>query len=67
MARKVWVAILGFGLLLFVLVDVALAWSAATHYFKNAVWGLLVFLFLTWDVYIALRKRIDSKPGGRAM
>jgi hypothetical protein len=66
MSRKVWIGILGFGLLLFVLLDLGLIWylvnskSGARGYFS-----LLIPIFATWQVYIALKRRIDLKPEKR--
>jgi hypothetical protein len=66
MARKVWIGILGFGLFLFVMLDLGLVWYLVDS--KPGVRGygaLLIPIFATWQVYIALKKRIDSKPEDR--
>jgi hypothetical protein len=66
MGRKIWIGILGFGLLLFVLLDMGLVWYLVTSK-SNArgYGGLLIPIFATWQAYLALKKRIDSKPEGR--
>jgi hypothetical protein len=66
MARKAWIAILGFGLLLFILLDAAMAWFALTRD-RKAVGALLVCGFATWQAYLALRKRIGSTPDKHAL
>jgi|GEM_PF-5833885 hypothetical protein len=66
MARKVWIVVLGFGLLLFVLLDLGLIWYLVNS--KSGVRGygaLLIPIFATWQVYLALKRRIDSKPEKR--
>jgi hypothetical protein len=66
MGRTVWIGILGFGLLLFVLLDVGLIWYVVTS--KSGVRGygaLLIPLFATWQAYLALKRRIDSEPETR--
>jgi hypothetical protein len=63
MARKVWIGILGFGLFLFVLLDLGLVWYLITSKSSARGYGsLLITIFATWYVYIALKRRIDSKP-----
>jgi hypothetical protein len=63
MGRKAWIGILGFGLLLFVLLDLALLWYLVHSNGTARRYGsLLIPIFATWQVYIALKRRIDSKP-----
>jgi hypothetical protein len=64
MTRKIWIAILGFGLVLFILLDAAMLWYAVASY-KRAFGALPVLIFATWQVYVALKRRIDSKPKKR--
>jgi len=61
MARRIWIAILGFGLFLFILLDAFMLWYAVAMNKRGFV-GLALFMFQTWDVYCALRNRIDSEP-----
>jgi hypothetical protein len=66
MGRKVWIGILGFGLFLFVLLDLGLIWYLIDS--KSGVRGygsLPIPIFATWQVYLALKRRIDSKPEKR--
>ena len=60
MARRIWIVVLGFGLFLFILLDLAMLWYAVTRD-KRGYGALPIPIFATWQVYIALRKRIDSK------
>jgi len=63
MARKAWIGILGFGLFLFVSLDIGLIWYLVVP--KSGVRGygsLLIPIFVTGQAYLALKKRIDSKP-----
>jgi hypothetical protein len=53
MARRTWIAVLGFALFLFVLVDAFMLWYAVE------------VAISTWDVYRTLRKRIDSESKKR--
>jgi hypothetical protein len=63
MARRAWIAILGFGLVLFLLVDAFLLWyEVEVARNMRGFLGLAFFMALTWDVYRALRRRIDSEP-----
>jgi polyferredoxin len=62
MARKAWIAVLGFGLLLFVLLDLLFVLLVVTHQMKPSTLGVLLPLgFATWSVYLAMRKRIESE------
>jgi hypothetical protein len=61
MARRIWIAILGFGLVLFILLDAAMLWYAMASN-KRGFGALAVLIFSTWQVYLAMRKRIDSEP-----
>ena len=61
MARRIWIAILGFGLFLFLLLDAAMLWYAIETN-KRAFGALAVLVFGTWQVYLAMRKRIDFGP-----
>jgi hypothetical protein len=66
MARKAWIGILGFGLFLFVLLDSGLIWYMVDH--KSGARGcgsLLIPIYCTWQVYLAMKKRIDSEPEKR--
>jgi hypothetical protein len=66
MGRTVWIGILGFGLFLFVLLDLGLVWYLVTSRSGARGYGaLLIPIFATWQVYIALKRRIDSKPEKR--
>jgi uncharacterized membrane protein YhhN len=68
MARRAWIAILSFGLFLFIVLTAFMVWYAATSKgFWAALGALLWFGFLTWDVYLALRRRILSKPDKQAL
>jgi hypothetical protein len=63
MARRAWIFILGFGLFLFVSIDLCVLVCVLTGYWKpDKLGGLLVFGFATWQVYLALKKRIDFTP-----
>ncbi len=63
MARRVWIAILGFGLLLFVLLDVTVLYEALNSARKVRDFGFFSGLvFVTWQVYLALKRRIDERP-----
>jgi hypothetical protein len=63
MGRTVWIGILGFGLLLFVLLDLVLIWSlVASRSGPRGYGGIPVLILATWQAYIALKRRIDSKP-----
>jgi ABC-type uncharacterized transport system permease subunit len=64
MARRIWIATLGFGLVLFLLLDAAMLWYAVASN-KRGFGALVVLIFGTWQVYLALRKRIDSEPTKR--
>jgi hypothetical protein len=66
MARKMWIAILGFGLFLFLSLDAAMVWFVVNGVAKHhgvwaGIWALIGLGFLTEDVYLALRRRIDGK------
>lgn len=64
MARKVWIAIDGFGLFLFLLFDVWIVWYATTPQWKPTRLGTLLPVgFITWRIYLTLLERIKSKPG----
>ena len=66
MARTVWIGILTFGLFLFVSLDLFLLWYLVTSKSGAQKYGGLLFVILsTWQVYVALKKRIDSKPNTR--
>jgi hypothetical protein len=61
MARKVWIVVLGFGLLLFVLLDIGLIWYLVST--KSGVRGygsLPIPIVATWSAYLALKRRINS-------
>jgi hypothetical protein len=65
MARIVWIGILGFGLLLFILLDAFMAWfvlygNPKHHVSWAGVSALIGVALLTEDVYLALRRRIDG-------
>jgi hypothetical protein len=63
MARRIWIAMFGFGLFVFILVDAFLLWyDFAVARNVRGFMGLALFMALTWDVYRALQKRIDSEP-----
>jgi len=63
MGRTIWIGILGFGLLLFVLLDLGLLWYLINSKSGARGYGsLLIPIFATWYVYVALKRRIDSKP-----
>ncbi|MGD0547435.1 MAG: hypothetical protein ABR991_06355 [Terracidiphilus sp.] len=64
MARKVWIALLGFGLLLFIVLDLLFALLIVTDLTKPSKWWFLLLwgCLMTWDIYRVLRKRIKSKP-----
>lgn len=62
MSRKIWIAVLGFGFVLFLLLDLVMLWYAMTHAARRNTYGaVLILLFGSWQVYLALRRRIDSK------
>jgi heme A synthase len=62
-ARKIWIGILGFGIFLFVLLDIFLGWYLVTSKSSAREYGeLLIPILLTWRAYVALKRRIDSKP-----
>ena len=64
MSRKVWIAILSVGLLLFVLLDVVVLIDALNSNEKFRMFGFLSgLLAASLLVYRALRRRIDQKPG----
>ena len=66
MARRIWIAILGFGLFLFLLVDTFMLWYAVEVARNVRGFGVLaLFMVLTWDVYLAMRKRVVSEPKKR--
>ena len=66
MGRTIWIGILGFGLLLFVLLDLGLLWYLINSKSGARGYGsLLIPIFATWYVYVALKRRIDSKPEKR--
>jgi hypothetical protein len=63
MARKAWIGILGFGLFLFVLLDLFLIWYLVNSKSGARGYGsLLTLIVATWSVYLALKRRIDSEP-----
>jgi hypothetical protein len=63
MARNVWIGILGFGLVLFILLDLAVLWYLVNTKATARGYGSLLFPILaTWSAYRALKQRIDSKP-----
>jgi hypothetical protein len=63
MARVAWIGILGFGLFLFVLLDLALVWYVIHSKLGARGYGsLLIPIFATWQAYLALKRRIDSEP-----
>jgi hypothetical protein len=63
MARRAWIALLGFGLFLFVSIDLCVLACVLTGYWKpDKLGGLLIFGIATWQVYVALKKRMDSTP-----
>jgi hypothetical protein len=68
MARNAWIGILSFGLFLFILFTGLMVWYAAT---TKGLWlalaALLWFGLLTWDTYVALRRRIRSGPDKKAL
>jgi len=66
MARRAWIGILGFGLFLFVLLDLGLIWYLVNSKSGARGYGsLLIPIFATWHVYLALKRRIDSEPEKR--
>jgi inner membrane protein involved in colicin E2 resistance len=66
MARKVWIGVLGFGLFLFVMLDFGLLWYLINSKSSARGYGsLLILIFATWHVFVALKRRIDSKPEKR--
>jgi hypothetical protein len=66
MARRTWIAVLGFALFLFVLVDAFMLWYAVEVARNAGGFGALaLFMISTWDVYRTLRKRIDSESKKR--
>jgi hypothetical protein len=68
MARKAWIGTLGFGLFLFVSLDVGLIWYLVSSKSGARGYGsLLIPIFVTWQAYLALRKRIDSAPEERTV
>jgi len=68
MARKAWIAILGFGLFLFLVLTAFMVWyAAASKGFWAGLGALVWFGLLTWDVYLALQRRIVSRPDKRAL
>jgi hypothetical protein len=61
MAGRIWIAILGFGLILFILLDATMLWYAAARN-KSGFGALAVLMLGAWQVYLALRRRIESEP-----
>lgn len=67
MARKVWIGILGFGLVLFILFDIGVVYVAVSSHGVRGYGALLIPAIVTWQVYLALMKRLNSKPDERIM
>ena len=60
--RKAWIAILSFSLVVFILLDCSLVYSAVIGWVepRRMIFPALLFTWCTWGVYQALRSRMLS-------
>ena len=62
MARKAWIAVFGLGLVLLVLFDIiALDWAIHSEKKFQAFGFFSGLLFVTWQDFLALKRRIENK------